>query len=89
MTAAGRTRIHLRETGETFSHVPPNSKAHNVVVGGVWVDCYGHFSIVNTGSGAQCSLEFKPCGWFSYGRYEVRCVRLLAGMACTVLGACL
>ena len=53
--------------------MPPNSKAHNVVVGRTWVDCYGHFSLVNTSSGAQCSLEFKPCGWFSYGRYEVRC----------------
>ena len=38
---AGRTRISLRETGETFSCVPPNSKAHNVVVGRTWVDCCG------------------------------------------------
>lgn len=51
--------------------MPPNSKAHNVVVGGVWVDCYGHFSLNNVASGATCSLEFTPCGWFSYGRYEV------------------
>lgn len=26
----------------------------------------------NTNTGAQASLYFTPCGWFSSGRYEVR-----------------
>ena len=68
---AGRSRIALRETGEVFSLVPPNSKAHNVIMGRTWVDCYGTFTLVNASSGATCSLYFTPCGWFSYGRYEV------------------
>ena len=54
-----------------FSLVPPNSKAHNVIMGRTWVDCYGTFTLVNASSGATCSLYFTPCGWFSYGRYEV------------------
>jgi hypothetical protein len=67
----GRSRIHLKATGETFSLVPPNSKAHNLIVGRTWVDCYGDFSLINTKTGARCSLRFTPCGWFGAGRYEV------------------
>ena len=75
--AAGRTRIKLRKTGEVYSLVPPNSKAHNVIVGGTWVDCYGDFKLSNVTTGTQCSLFFTPCGWFGSGRYEVGFLPLL------------
>ena len=68
---AGRSRIKLRKTGEVFSLVPPNSTAHNVIVGSTWVDCHGPFSLTNVSTGAKCSLYFTPCGWFSDGRYQV------------------
>ncbi|CAK0751111.1 hypothetical protein CVIRNUC_002043 [Coccomyxa viridis] len=67
----GRSRIKLRKTGEVFSLVPPNSTAHNVIVGSTWVDCHGNFSLTNVSTGAKCSLYFTPCGWFSDGRYQV------------------
>ena len=51
--------------------MPPNSTAHNVVVGSTWVDCHGSFSLTNVSTGAKCSLYFTPCGWFSDGRYQV------------------
>ena len=54
-----------------FSLVPPNSTAHNVIVGSTWVDCHGNFSLTNVTTGAKCSLYFTPCGWFSDGRYQV------------------
>lgn len=69
----GRSRIHLKEPlEETYSLVPPNSKAHNLIVGRTWVDCYGDFSLLNTRTGSRCLLRFTPCGWFGAGRYEVR-----------------
>lgn len=68
----GRSRIHLKEKEETYSLVPPNSKAHNLIVGRTWVDCYGDFSLLNTKTGSRCLLHFTPCGWFGAGRYEVR-----------------
>ncbi|KAK9806522.1 hypothetical protein WJX73_006646 [Symbiochloris irregularis] len=67
----GRSRIKLRKTGEEFSLVPPNSKAHNVIMGRTWVDCYGNFTLLNVTTGARVQLYFTPCGWFSSGRYEV------------------
>ncbi len=67
----GRSRMRLRRTGEVFSLVPPNSKAHNLIVGRIWVDCYGDFKLLNVTTGAKCALYFQPCGWFGAGRYEV------------------
>ena len=74
---SGRTRIKLRKNGEVYSLVPPNSKAHNVIVGGVWVDCYGTFKLSNVTTGTQCSLYFTPCGWFGSGRYEVNALTIV------------
>lgn len=68
----GRTRIVLEgRGGETYSLSPPNSKAHNLIVGRTWVDCYGDFRLTNLATGAVCALAFTPCGWFGAGRYEV------------------
>jgi len=68
----GRTRITLRSSGEVFSLVPPNAKVHNIVLGRTWVDAAGTMSIQCPTTGCYCTLEFKPCGWFSYGRYEFK-----------------
>lgn len=66
----GRTRITLKASGELFSLVPPNAMVHNIVIGRTWVDAFGPLSIVCPTNGSKCVLEFKPCGWFGYGRYE-------------------
>mgnify|MGYP001810749510 CR=1 FL=1 len=67
---AGRTRISLRRSGEVFSHVPPQAKVHNLVLGRTWVDSYGSFIVTNTATGDKVHLEFKPCGWFGAGQHE-------------------
>lgn len=67
----GRSRIKLKSTGEVFTLRPCNVKAHNVIVGGVWVDNEGDYVLENTNTGARASMYFTPCGWFSSGRYEV------------------
>lgn len=43
---------------------------HNIVIGRTWVDAYGPMTINCHTTGAKCRLDFKPCGWFGYGRYE-------------------
>lgn len=72
---AGRSRIKLKSTGELFTLRPCNVKAHNVIVGGVWVDNEGEYVLENTTTGARVTLYFTPCGWFSSGRYEVSSVQ--------------
>ncbi|KXZ44648.1 hypothetical protein GPECTOR_64g142 [Gonium pectorale] len=66
----GRTRITLVRSGEVFTLVPPNAMVHNIVIGRTWVDAYGPMNIACITTGARVRLDFKPCGWFGYGRYE-------------------
>eukprot|EP00878_Enallax_costatus_P012049 GHUV01012581.1.p1 GENE.GHUV01012581.1~~GHUV01012581.1.p1 ORF type:complete len:392 (+),score=137.95 GHUV01012581.1:531-1706(+) len=66
----GRTRITVKRTQELFSHVPPQAKVHNLVLGKTWVDSYGQFLVTNTATGDRVELDFKPCGWFGSGQYE-------------------
>ncbi|PNW85958.1 hypothetical protein CHLRE_03g199759v5 [Chlamydomonas reinhardtii] len=66
----GRTRITLVRTNEVYTLVPPNAMVHNIVIGRTWVDAYGPMTINCHTTGAKCRLDFKPCGWFGYGRYE-------------------
>lgn len=67
----GRTRIHLKGTGETFSLVPPPTKAHNVIIGSTWIDTFGDYTLLNSTTGMKAHLFFQPCGWFGAGRYEI------------------
>ena len=48
-----------------------------MIVGGVWVDNEGDYTLENTTTGARADLYFTPCGWFSSGRYEVLHLLLL------------
>lgn len=65
-----RSRIRLRTTNETYAHVPPHVKVHNLVLGRTWIDVEGEFYICCRDNGIRCDLTFTPCGWFNAGRYE-------------------
>ncbi|KAG1665285.1 hypothetical protein FOA52_015862 [Chlamydomonas sp. UWO 241] len=77
----GRTRITLRKHNELYTQVPPNLMAHNIVLGKSWIDVFGTLTVVCPTTGVRCELEFKPCGWFGYGRYE------FVGYVCDADGA--
>lgn len=68
----GRSRVRLENTGEVFWLRPPNSKAHNVLVGRTWVDSFGDMILKNTTTGSECVMTFAPCGWFGAGRYDLK-----------------
>lgn len=67
----GRTRITLKTTGETFGLITPVTRVQNLIVGRMWVDNVGPMKVTNLTTGWVCKLEYKPCGWFGAGRYEV------------------
>lgn len=67
----GRTRISLNgHNDETYTVVPPNAMVHNIVIGRTWLDVFGPHTVNCPSTGAKCILNFTPCGWFGYGRYE-------------------
>ena len=55
----GRTRIHLKRTGEVFNIIPPASRINNVVVGSMWIDTFGEMRVENLATGAAAKLDFK------------------------------
>jgi hypothetical protein len=67
----GRTRISLKaHNNETYTVVPPNAMVHNIVIGRTWLDVFGPHTVNCPTTGGKCVLDFTPCGWFGYGRYE-------------------
>jgi len=45
--------------------------AHNVIIGGMWVDHYGDLEIINHATGDKCVLKATRCGWIGAGRFEI------------------
>lgn len=52
----GRTRLQLKKSGDLYWHSPPNSKAHNLIVGTTWIDAYGDFKVGWCGVGVASVL---------------------------------
>jgi len=54
----------------TWNHL--ETTAHNVIIGGMWVDHYGVLEVVNHTTKDKCVLNVTKCGWLGVGRYEVQ-----------------
>ena len=51
--------------------IPFRTAVHNIIVGSMWLDHYGDYTVTNKKTGEIAKLNFKPCGWFSKGWHEV------------------
>jgi len=69
--ANGRTRLKMEKFAEEYYIVPPTGKAHNLIIGRMWVDTFGEMVIGCPSTGWEARLTFTPCGWFGASRYEV------------------
>jgi hypothetical protein len=70
--AVGNTHIIMNKTGEHFVWKQPNSCAHNIFVGGMWIDHWGEIEIKsNMSKGERCLLKFHKTGWFGDNRRSV------------------
>lgn len=45
--------------------------AHNVIIGGMWVDHFGTLELKNHSSGGKASIVFTQSGWLGSGRFEL------------------
>ncbi|KAI3993450.1 hypothetical protein MKX01_002463 [Papaver californicum] len=67
----GRTRVSLKRDGVLLDLIPPRSKVNNLIFGRTWVDSWGDLIVTNINTKDRVVLNFKQCGWFGAGRYEV------------------
>jgi len=59
----GRTYIHFKNTDEDFVVDRPNTDAHNIIFGKLYLDLSGESVAENLKTGDKCIVKFKSKGW--------------------------
>jgi hypothetical protein len=54
----------------TWNHL--ETSAHNIIIGGMWVDHFGTLEVVNHTTKDKCVLKASRSGWLGAGRFEVQ-----------------
>ncbi|CAG9325683.1 unnamed protein product [Blepharisma stoltei] len=65
------THLVLKETGDHFFWTKPQTSAHNIIIGRIYVQHFGRIEIINYKTGEKAILEFKKAGWFEKRKTEV------------------
>lgn len=67
----GVITVELPRYGESYTWHSVDTAIHNIIVGKLWVEFFGHTEIVNHKTGHKCSLNFRPAGWFGRDLHKV------------------
>ena len=55
--------VKLDRHPDLLSVQVPTTIAHNIIIGGLWIDNCGDLVVNNHATGEKCVLTFKKCGW--------------------------
>jgi len=67
----GSNRFATKKFNDYFTWGHLDTCAHNVIIGGMWVDHWGTLEIVNHTTGDRGILTFNKCGWLGAGRFTI------------------
>ncbi|XP_071855373.1 oxysterol-binding protein-related protein 1-like isoform X3 [Apostichopus japonicus] len=67
----GVLTVELPKYNEAYTWHSVDTAIHNIIVGKLWVEFFGHTEIVNHRTGHKCSLNFRPAGWFGRDLHKV------------------
>jgi len=68
----GGCHFYTTQFKDNFSWGHLDTTAHNVIIGGMWVDHYGTLQVTNHTTGDKCILRVTKSGWLGSGRYDVQ-----------------
>jgi hypothetical protein len=68
----GEMHVEFPHLGEHYVWDKPNSSIHNVIVGSVYIDHHGSFTVRDMNSPARAEIHFAKRGWLSASSREVR-----------------
>lgn len=71
VSVGGSNRFSTKKFGDYFTWGHMDTCAHNVILGGMWVDHFGTLDIVNHTTGDRAVLVFSKCGWLGAGRFAL------------------
>jgi len=67
----GSDRIQFTKYGELITWPHLNTTAHNIIVGGSWVDHHGTLDIINRTTNEKSILNLYKGGWFDSGKFKL------------------
>uniref|UniRef100_A0A8C5E356 Oxysterol-binding protein n=1 Tax=Gouania willdenowi TaxID=441366 RepID=A0A8C5E356_GOUWI len=67
----GVITLELPKFNEAFTWTNPTCCVHNIIVGQLWIEQYGHVEVINHRTGERCCMTFKPCGLFGKELHKV------------------
>jgi hypothetical protein len=71
VSVLGSNRFSTKKFGDYFTWGHLDTIAHNVIIGGMWVDHFGTLEIINHTTGDRGVLTFSKCGWLGAGRFQI------------------
>ena len=69
--SVGLNHLKLVETDELILCKRPNTSAHNLIFGTLYVDVHGTIEITNVTKNIKCVLDISRVGWSSTNNYKV------------------
>lgn len=68
----GMVHVEFPKLGEHYTWEKPNSSVHNIVVGNIYIDHHGSFTVRDLNSNARAEVHFDKRGWFAASSRDVR-----------------
>jgi anti-sigma28 factor (negative regulator of flagellin synthesis) len=71
VTVNGSSFFNTFKYGDEFTWGHLDTAAHNIIIGGMWVDHYGTLEVKNRTNGDRGVIRYTKCGWLGAGRFEL------------------
>jgi len=71
LTTHGQSYVYFPKTKDHFYYTNPCTRVHNIILGSMWLEHFGHVSIKNLKNGETCVINFKKSGMFQGTQYKV------------------
>jgi len=68
----GTNYFTIPEFGDKFTWGHLDTCAHNVIIGGMWVDHFGNLEIINHTTGDKALIKATRSGWLGAGRFDIQ-----------------
>jgi hypothetical protein len=67
----GTLFVRFPQWSEEYSWTKPNTTVHNIIIGQIYIDNHGSYTVNCPASGARAEITFKKAGWFERSKQEV------------------
>lgn len=67
----GTLHVNLLRWNEEYTWTKPNTSVHNIIIGQIYVDHHGSYTVYCPQTGIRADVTFKKAGWFEKCKQEV------------------